>query len=704
MAKHKFECPFPGCARSYDRVTRLQKHFSTHCRNQPNDRQLERITNPHRRREKTPSSHRTKKQRSSNLRRHYQLLASGRLTSHTPTTKHPVIDLRTPTLSPDTPTEIEFDNELQAQEHVEIDSKGEDGVEGNDNNDERHWERPSTPQYVQMKGDELPVTPTSLGSAKSDRYDISTDSPMTPSAGVSIGTTSSPSRKGPTWAVAPDEPAPALPSKSDVPHEQDQAYIVDHQETAPSTSTHDSSQLQVDIILDTDSDDLDELMGQQEGNEQCVTEDADDEDDDEIITADPVKVGPSGGERRQEEQGVSIETLLNTFVVQKSTQTKVNQGSPCPDADETEGHLRLPSRPAEFGFGLGSPFKRLSTAAPREDISRSPTASRKLQSPISVDPTSYLLDTKFSGPKNVLALVDRTETLTPAPSSPKGLRSSLAEISGGSMDSLDCLLRCASRALDPDYEKYREETPCPPPVIREDHDGIGKPTMCTKTPTLEVGLVRASKKEDIVVSNTMYLDKLSLAPVEEENDKDEADLTITIPDEMAISSTLGEAADAKFNEVAREYTDDPVVTSTIGPKPEDLPALTLGSTPNNWEERNGEERPTSRQALVGSPSAFPEDENLQIELLPALATIVGNGGNKMEIDKEDHHDQHRQLAPRLSVQYPVEEMLEIVAQHLTTCPALSQALAALMAIAHTRGGPVSSQDPTTEHGRSIGAL
>ncbi|WVQ69820.1 uncharacterized protein L199_008041 [Kwoniella botswanensis] len=105
-AKHKFCCGFWNCTRGFDRWSRLEKHFRDHINNNVRYRPPQRSsastsTMPpsRRRRNKTISRRRNKKNRTSNDRDHIPAITSAR--NINPMT----IDIRTPSLSPDAPSE-----------------------------------------------------------------------------------------------------------------------------------------------------------------------------------------------------------------------------------------------------------------------------------------------------------------------------------------------------------------------------------------------------------------------------------------------------------------------------------------------------------------------------------------------------------------------------------------------------------------------
>ncbi|WWD09877.1 hypothetical protein V865_008006 [Kwoniella europaea PYCC6329] len=119
-AKHKFCCGFWNCTRGFDRWSRLEKHFRDHINNDVRYRPPQRSsastsTMPpsRRRRNKTIPRRRSKKNRTSNDRDHIPAITSAR--NINPMT----IDIRTPSLSPDTPSEAESEMEVDIVEPVQ---------------------------------------------------------------------------------------------------------------------------------------------------------------------------------------------------------------------------------------------------------------------------------------------------------------------------------------------------------------------------------------------------------------------------------------------------------------------------------------------------------------------------------------------------------------------------------------------------------
>ncbi|WWC89810.1 uncharacterized protein L201_004736 [Kwoniella dendrophila CBS 6074] len=95
MSNHKYACKFAECGRVFDRWSRLEKHFRDHINGNIRSRGNARSAPPATSRTKLAKKRQHRKQRSSNMRNRYGLFTPN------PSNSQMVIDLRTPSLSPD---------------------------------------------------------------------------------------------------------------------------------------------------------------------------------------------------------------------------------------------------------------------------------------------------------------------------------------------------------------------------------------------------------------------------------------------------------------------------------------------------------------------------------------------------------------------------------------------------------------------------
>ncbi|OCF71605.1 hypothetical protein I204_07664 [Kwoniella mangroviensis CBS 8886] len=119
-ANQKFTCGFWNCTRGFDRWSRLEKHFRDHINNnvrysRPQNPAISTSSAPQvrRRRNRSTPRRRNKKNRTLNDRDHIPSITCAR--NINPMT----IDIRTPSLSPDTPSEAESEMEVDIVEPVQ---------------------------------------------------------------------------------------------------------------------------------------------------------------------------------------------------------------------------------------------------------------------------------------------------------------------------------------------------------------------------------------------------------------------------------------------------------------------------------------------------------------------------------------------------------------------------------------------------------
>ncbi|OCF44188.1 hypothetical protein I317_01980 [Kwoniella heveanensis CBS 569] len=613
-----------------------------------------------------------KKHRSSNLRRQYCVLTSGRLTSHASASgnrDHPIIDLRTPSLSPDTLTEIDMEPEGEIEIDIEVDDK-RDGEEDEENHG--NYVRLSTPQNATTASG-LPTTPMGFNSRTNCTSNTLVPSSTTPS--LNSSPTSSAGRKGPTWAVAPPDPPPSpcpKPRTALAPAFARGLTQASGPFTPTATSSSSSIRGRIEENLDVAASIDSEEVGKQEGNQQSPTDDADDEDDESIDVISMKVDEPSGQQEQEREREHSTERAEPnpTQALKAPENEQVGGPGEAPRAkgdaaiDEAKEQHRTPDTsprrsPTTSSFLAHlSPFRKLSRAAPCEDTTRSPSSCQNLQqsnlsTTNSTDqrPLAHRHDAPSSG-LGTENLDVGTAPSTPSPSPPRGLRASLADISGGSTESLDRLIRCASRVL----AGTRESTPCPPPKHSIGHGATpNEKQLGTLIPGRHVNPLASQVRSGA-------------------------------SDDRQVGEAGSHLNHSDTHSALRADTDH------IAP-----PLPVHKATPIDTDEGVKDQKPSG-----GYPSTNDHDENMVIDNdreVP-LARVVGDhhedfcfqGQNQPTEARQDRSvsnagDKKDKTGAKTDVKAlpgdaqqlafghaSAKEMLDLVAQHLITCPTLSRAL------------------------------
>ncbi|WRT67361.1 uncharacterized protein IL334_004332 [Kwoniella shivajii] len=339
----KFACQFPDCTRTFDRYTRLQAHFMDHVSGTIKYRASGRSTHVSKRTGRSQKRKR-EKHRSSNLRSPHPISAPLSSPIIGSAIQTPVIDLRTPSLSPDTSSSSSTHSPSSSRMEVDI--------------------------------DEIDIPSTSL---------VPQDTP----------------RKGPTWAVAPPSLSPSpVPSPSPSPSPSLSLSL------SESTESHDSE-------IDHVNEDHDHIDPEDDTPHTTIPNDQ---------YANP---NPS-----QERVSADMEQLVDTRSSNGDTDTVEDQlGNP-----STPSSIPItPPRKSIFACDINSPFRQLSSAAPKSNHS-----------------DNIPEETTFS-----------TCTRHATPSLTRSVSTSDANEIIATPNSLDRFIEDARKVLGSEGRRRRSETPCP---------------------------------------------------------------------------------------------------------------------------------------------------------------------------------------------------------------------------------------------------
>ncbi|KAK8869536.1 hypothetical protein IAR55_000102 [Kwoniella newhampshirensis] len=268
FAKHKYACFWPGCERSYDRASRLHNHFQSHFppTNPGNARSNLRAIS----RSRSPYRPRRGNKHGSNMRkRHFIQLARGGVIAggRSNMNADDVVDLRSPSLSPDSPSILSLTPERQLHPHLQTHQDPAGSQVRLRSSTSPVTNRPnSAPSFHIHKTHQAhPTSPATSAKRRAiARLSLSSDTPSPgpgyPNGPIQIDNSIStqPFKAGPRW-VFETPPPRAHPPLHTLP-------------AMSSATTPSSVDIEVGAMEGPESD-------RQHGNHQTSLSDADDEDD-----------------------------------------------------------------------------------------------------------------------------------------------------------------------------------------------------------------------------------------------------------------------------------------------------------------------------------------------------------------------------------------------------------------------------------------